>query len=74
MSVIVQFPGARAGSRSRQHNRGAQMLGAVHLSGPGMISWVRPASCECCGRPTLARRGGIVRMTLCGECNPPNVA
>ena len=74
MSVIVPFPGGRAASRSRQHNRTGQSLGAVHPTQAGMISWVRPASCECCGRPTLAGRTGLEGLTLCGHCSPPSVA
>jgi len=27
--------------------------------GGGLMSWVRPASCDCCGRPTLAGRAGL---------------
>jgi hypothetical protein len=74
MSVIVPFPGGRAASRGGQLNRSAQTLGAVHPARAGMISWVRPASCECCGRPTLASRSGVARMTFCRQCSPPSVA
>jgi hypothetical protein len=74
MSVIVPFPGGRVASRRAQHNRSGQTLGAVHPTRAAMISWVRAASCECCGRPTLVRRSGAERMTLCGQCSPPSVA
>ena len=74
MSVIVPFPGGRATAHGGPRNRSGQTLGAVHPTRAGMISWVRPASCECCGRPTLAGPSGMERMTLCRHCSPPNVA
>jgi hypothetical protein len=74
MSVIVPFPGGRAASHRGQHNRAGQTLGAVHRTDAGLISWVRSASCDCCGRQTLARRGGTNRATLCGQCRPLGVA
>jgi len=74
MSVIVPFPGGRAAAGSGQHSRSGQTLGAVHPTRAGTISWVHRASCECCGRATLAGRGGSERMTLCGQCSPPSVA
>ena len=70
MNAIVPFPGGRVSSRSRS----SQLLGAVHPTHAGMISWVRRASCECCGRATLTGRGGPQRLTLCGPCSPQNVA
>ncbi len=75
MSVVVQFPGMRVTGHSGQRSRGPQSLGASHaVRGGSVISWVRPASCECCGRPTLAGRSGRERMTLCVHCGPPRVA
>ena len=75
MSVVVPFPGLRTASRGGQRNRSSQTLGAVHPARAGsVISWVRPATCECCGRPTLAGRRGYGETTLCGHCSPPNVA
>jgi hypothetical protein len=75
MSVVVPFPGAQSASRGGQRNRSNQSLSAVHPTRAGsVISWVRPASCECCGRPTLAARQSPGRMTLCGHCSPPNIA
>jgi hypothetical protein len=75
MSVVVPFPGLRAASRGGQRNRSSDTLSAVHPTRAGsVISWVRPASCECCGRPTLAARVGLGRMTLCRQCSPPNIA
>jgi len=74
MSVVVQFPGMRA-ARTGQRNRAVSALGAPHaVRGGSVISWVRPASCDCCGRPTLAGRNGADRVTLCGHCRPPSVA
>ena len=74
MSVIVPFPGGRAASRGGQRNRSSRTLGAVHPTLAAPISWVHRASCECCGRPTLACRGGAERTILCGHCSPPSVA
>src|SRR5205823_1607109 len=71
MSVVVPFP-SRAGARGRVRTARSQ---AEYLGRSlGVISWVRPASCECCGRPTLAGQSRVARMTLCGHCSPPNVA
>jgi hypothetical protein len=74
MSDILPFPGGRVASRGGQHSRSGQTLGAVHPTRAGMISWMRRASCECCGRATLAGRARTERMTLCRQCNPQNVA
>ncbi|HEY3058442.1 MAG TPA: hypothetical protein VGL99_05655 [Chloroflexota bacterium] len=75
MSVVVQFPGLRAAGRTGQRNRALSALGPTHaVRGGSVISWVRPASCDCCGRPTLAGRSGAERVTLCGHCRPPSVA
>lgn len=68
MSAVLQFPGTRTALRGRAAS-------AAHPSrGGSVISWVRPASCECCGRPTLAGRPGLSDQTLCGHCSPPSVA
>ena len=73
MSVVVPFPGDRV-APTGSRNRSSQSLSAVHPArGGSVISWVRPATCECCGRPTLAPRG-VGRMTLCGHCSPPSIA
>jgi len=62
MSVVVPFPGLRA-ARGGQRNRSSQTPSAPHPArGSSVISWVRPAECECCGRPTLAGRRGLDRM------------
>ncbi len=75
MSVVLPFPGIRAAARGGQRSRSSQTLSAVHPArGGSVISWVRPATCDCCGRPTLAGRSGFERMTLCGHCSPPNIA
>ena len=76
MSVVLQFPGMTVAGRAWQRNRSPHTLGAVHAvrGGSSLISWVRPASCECCGRPTLAARSGIDRETLCRHCSPLNIA
>jgi hypothetical protein len=74
MSVIVPFPGGRAGSRGGQHNRSGRAPGAVPATHTALISWVHRASCECCGRPTLGCRGGAERLILCDKCSPPSVA
>jgi hypothetical protein len=79
MSVVVPFPGARAANRGRQASRSGHALhaGSQALHGPNglsVISWVRPASCACCGRPTLAARGAGDRNALCGHCSPPSIA
>jgi hypothetical protein len=75
MSVVVPFPGIQAASRGAQHSRGGQAASAVHPARAGsVISWVRTASCDCCGRPTLATRVGTGRGPLCRHCNPPNIA
>jgi hypothetical protein len=75
MSVVVQFPGVRAGSRAVQRGRAVQAIGGAHPARAGsVISWVRAASCECCGRPTLSGRNGSGRSVLCGHCSPPSVA
>jgi hypothetical protein len=74
MSVVVPFPGLRTAGRSAQRRHSAEQLSAVHpVRGGSVISWVRPASCDCCGRPTLAGRGQG-DLTLCGHCRPPSVA
>jgi hypothetical protein len=75
MSVVVPFPGIQAASRGAQRSRGGQAASAVHPARAGsVISWVRTASCDCCGRPTLATRVGTGRGALCRHCNPPNIA
>lgn len=75
MSAVLQFPGNRAATRGAQRARSAFGAGAPHpLSGGSVISWVRPLSCECCGRPTLGARSRRSDGTLCGHCSPPNVA
>ena len=72
MSVVVPFPGLRAAGRVGARNRSAQTLGASHaVRGGSVISWVRPASCDCCGRPTLAGRSGVERATrACTAARP----
>jgi len=74
MSVVVPFPGLRTAGRGGQRNRTGQTLSAVRPTRGSVISWVRPAECECCGRPTLAGRSTLERVTLCGHCSPPNIA
>jgi len=75
MSVVVPFPGVRLAGRATQRSRSSQSLGAAHaVRGGSVISWVRPASCDCCGRPTLAGRSGAQLATLCVHCSPPNIA
>jgi len=75
MSVVVRFPSARVAARGSVRNRSSQGVAAVHLAPAGsVVSWVRPAACECCGRPTLAGRRALDGVTLCGHCCPPNVA
>jgi hypothetical protein len=75
MSVVVPFPGVRAASYGGQWSRTSHTLSGVHTARAGSVmSWVRPASCECCGRPTLASRTGQDRSTLCRHCDPPNIA
>ena len=75
MSVVVPFPGARAASRGGQRSYASQTMAALHPAHAGsVISWVRPATCECCGRPTLAGRSALRGATLCSHCSPPNVA
>jgi hypothetical protein len=74
MSVVVPFPEVST-ARVALRDRGTRTVpDARFLAGPGVISWLRPAQCECCGRPTLAGRGGLDRPTLCGHCAPPNIA
>ena len=75
MSVVVPFPGQRATARGNQHNRVSQRSTGAHPARAGsVISWVRPASCDCCGRPTLAGRSGLEHVTLCGQSSPPSIA
>jgi len=75
MSVVVPFPGLRSAARGGQRNHNGQTSAAMHPARAGsVISWVRPAACACCGRPTLAGRSVIGRLTLCGQCSPPNIA
>ena len=74
MSVVVPFPGTRAAARAGR-NRSSQTLSGIHPTRAGSVmSWVWPASCECCGRPTLAARSGIDRETLCRHCSPLSIA
>jgi hypothetical protein len=74
MSVVVPFPGARNAARGGQRNRTNQAASPHTTRGGSVISWVRPAECECCGRPTLAGRSARNGMTLCGHCSPPSIA
>ena len=75
MSVVVPFPGVSLGTRGIQRKRGGAAIDAIHsVRGGSVISWVCPASCACCGRPTLAGRPGQQHVTLCGHCSPPSVA
>ena len=75
MSVVVRFPGApvaRLAARGRAQTLGSGR-GALHpVRGGGVISWLRPAPCSCCGRPTLAGQAGL--GGLCAQCTPPDVA
>jgi hypothetical protein len=74
MSVVVPFPGVRGASRGFQRSS-SQTLSAVHPVRAGsLLSWVRPAKCDCCGRPTLSSRMGVDRGTLCRHCSPPSIA
>ncbi|HYW89978.1 MAG TPA: hypothetical protein VFB50_19550 [Chloroflexota bacterium] len=68
MSEVVPFPGMRAAGHV------VQRQGPRVLRSGGVISWLRAASCVCCGRPTLAERSGVQRVTLCGHCSPPSIA
>ena len=75
MSVVVPFPELSAASYGGQRSRTSQTLSGVHPARAGSVmSWVRPASCDCCGRPTLASRTGQDRRTLCRHCSPLNIA
>ena len=75
MSVVLTFPTMRSAARGGLRNRTNQTLNGVHPArGGSVISWVRPAACECCGRPTLAGRAGTDRSVLCGHCSPPSIA
>jgi hypothetical protein len=74
MSVVVPFPGSRASVRPAHHGAGPVHAGSRTGQGVSVISWVRPANCACCGRPTLAGRSGHDRVALCGHCRPPSIA
>jgi hypothetical protein len=75
MSVVVPFPGMRTASRGGQRNRNYLTVSSGHPTrGGSLLSWVSPATCECCGRPTLAGPKGLDRTTLCRHCSPPNIA
>jgi hypothetical protein len=73
MSVVVPFPGMRA-VRGQRARVGQPTLGIHPVRGGSVISWVRPAHCSCCGRPTLAGPGPLGGATLCGHCTPPSAA
>jgi len=74
MSVVLPFPGLRAALRGAR-NPSRRSLNGVHPAmGSSLMSWVCAASCECCGRPTLAGRTGLEGLILCGHCSPPSVA
>jgi hypothetical protein len=75
MSVVVPFPGSRASVRPAQRSGGQVRAGGLSgRRGVSVISWVRPANCACCGRPTLAGRSGHDRVALCAHCSPPSIA
>ena len=73
MSVVVPFPQARARLATSKVAPASPALHSVR--GGSLISWVRPRSCSCCGRPTLAApRFGADNETLCSHCTPPSIA
>ncbi|HYY90100.1 MAG TPA: hypothetical protein VFA49_14980 [Chloroflexota bacterium] len=81
MSVVVPFPEARVAQHAAMRGRTVQVVGlaghagtAHPIRGGGVISWLRPAQCMCCGRPTLAGQVRPSNVTLCAHCTPPSVA
>jgi hypothetical protein len=76
MSVVVPFPALSTTVR-RGRKPGLDRLGntshTAHAA--SSISWVRPADCDNCGRPTLATWRKRMQATLCGRCTVPgNIA